>query len=374
MNANIPFNRPTFVSREIEYFLTASKSGHFSGAGPFNHRAENLLSDMHAGSKALLTPSCSHALELAARLVGFQPGDEVIVPSFTFVTTVSAFVANGATPVFCDIDPDTLGITSSAVRALISERTRAICVVHYAGRPSDPEALAKLAEEHSLVLIEDNAHGFGGYAGQKMLGTFGAMATLSFHETKNISCGEGGALIVNDSRYFERAEILREKGTDRSKFFRGEVDKYTWVDLGSSWVLSDLLAAVLLAQLESFGDISKQRFRLWSGYWNQLYNWAQEHQVVVPSETTEHTAHMFYMILKSGKNRDAMLRHLHDHGIAATFHYQPLHQSPYGQKWLRSGEVFPVTERVSACLLRLPLFYSMTETEQMRVVEAVTSF
>jgi dTDP-4-amino-4,6-dideoxygalactose transaminase len=374
MSHVIPFNRPTFIAREVDYFLSASTSGHFSGAGPFNHKAENLLSEMHEGSKALLTPSCSHALELAARLLKFEPGDEIIVPSFTFVTTVSAFVANGATPVFCDIDKDTLGITSSAVESLIGPRTRAICIVHYAGRPADPAAIKRLAEDYGLALIEDNAHGLGGFEGSKALGTFGAMSTLSFHETKNISCGEGGALIINDSDYFERAEILREKGTNRSKFFRGEVDKYTWIDLGSSWVLSDLLAAVLLAQLERFGDINKQRFRLWSRYWDNLSDWAANSQVVIQPKTAEHTAHMFYMILKSSERRDDMLRHLRNSGVHATSHYQPLHKSPYGRQWLRSNQELPETERVSNCLVRLPLFYSITQEEQNRVIEAVQTF
>lgn len=370
----MPFNRPSFVSREAEYFLEASKSGHFAGAGPFNRRGEAYLSELHSGSRALLTPSCSHALELAARLLDFRPGDEVIVPSFTFVTTVSAFVASGATPVFCDIDSETLGITPSAVEALIGPKTRAICVVHYAGRPSDPAGLALLAKEHGLVLIEDNAHGFGGYSDGQLLGTFGALSTLSFHETKNISCGEGGALIVNDPNYIERAEVLREKGTDRSKFFRGEVDKYTWVDLGSSWVLADLLAAVLVAQLENLTEVQDQRLRLWSEYWKNLHGWAGDNGVRLQNPNVEHTAHMFYLLLESGRERDGMLHHLRKHGVEATFHYQPLHMSPFGKKWLRQEQVLPETETASSCLLRLPLFYSMTDNEQSRVIEAVRAY
>lgn len=365
----IPFNFVSFDSGELGRIQEALENGHLSGDGPFSHRAEKILSDMHAGARVLLTPSCSHALELAARLIGFDPGDEVIVPSFTFVTSVSSFVSHGATPVFCDIDPVTLGLDLEQAKKLVTTKTKAIVLVHYGGVPANPEGFARLAEEHNLVLIEDNAHGLGGTSNGKTLGTFGAMSTLSFHETKNITCGEGGALVINDPQYIERAEILREKGTDRSRFFRGQVDKYTWQDLGSSWILSDILAAVLYAQLCDFDAIQERRLNLWEQYWHELSDWARENNFGL-AEKNSGTAHLFYVIPSSPKLQTAFIDHLRQQEITAVFHYQPLHSSPFGRQFPASGDM-SVTEEVATSLVRLPLYSAMSSPDLNRVVNAV---
>jgi dTDP-4-amino-4,6-dideoxygalactose transaminase len=364
----VPFNRPDFGQDELEKVKSAIAAGVTSGNGPYSKVAEEILSAMHGGKPVLLTPSCSSALELAARLIVFEPGDEVIVPSYTFVTTVSAFVSNGATPVFCDIDPGTLGLDLEQARSLISPRTKAICLVHYAGVPANPEGFAMLAQEFGLVLVEDNAHGLGGRSGEKALGTFGAMSTLSFHETKNISCGEGGALVINDETFTERAEILREKGTDRSKFLKGQIDKYTWVDIGSSWVVSDLLAAILVAQLERFDSIQKRRLSLWDRYHSSLEQWAKEQAVGLAGPGTAHTAHMFYMLFDGENRRDDFIAQLRRGGVMAVFHYQPLHSSKVGRKWVKPGQLFPVTDSVAKALVRLPLYSGLSVELQDLVI------
>jgi len=313
---------------------------------------------------------------MAALLLRLGPGDEVIVPSFTFVTSASAFMMHGAKPVFVDVRADTLNIDPAQVEPAITPRTRAICVVHYAGVGAEMDTLTAIAEKHGLLIIEDNAHGlFGKYKG-KYLGTFGALATQSFHETKNFTCGEGGALIVNDESLVERAEILREKGTDRSKFLRGQVDKYTWVDVGSSWVLSDILAAILFGQLERREEIYRKRMTIYDRYDRELASWASTNGVrtpFVPSEC-EHTAHMFHLRFERGDQRDRFIAHLADRGVNAVFHYQPLHLSTVGQQLGGKSGQCPVTEHAGDCLVRLPLFSSMTPGQQTSVVEAVTSF
>lgn len=366
---SIPFNRISFDSGELERIQEAVENWHISGDGPFSKKAEKILSDMHDGARVLLTPSCSHALELAARLIGFDPGDEVIVPSFTFVTSVSSFVSHGATPVFCDIDPVTLGLDLEKAKKLVTTKTKAIVVVHYGGVPANPKGFARLAEEHNLILIEDNAHGLGGTSNGKTLGTFGAMSTLSFHETKNITCGEGGALVINDPKYIERAEILREKGTDRSRFARGQVDKYTWQDLGSSWILSDILAAVLYAQLCDFDAIQKRRMNLWEQYWHELSDWARKNNFGL-AERNSGTAHLFYVIPGSPKLQTAFIDHLRQQEITAVFHYQPLHSSPFASHFPASEDM-SVTEEVATSLVRLPLYSAMSSPDLNRVVEAV---
>lgn len=371
----IPFNRPSFEGREFEYIAEAIERGSISGNGTFTKQAESALAGLHGGSTALLTTSCTHALEMSARLLNLQPGDEVIVPSFTFVSTASAYMWNGAVPVFADSRPGTLNIDPEDVSRLITSKTKAICIVHYAGVGAEPHVFAELAAEHGLTLIEDNAHGLGGsYAGQR-LGTFGAMSTLSFHETKNITCGEGGAIILNDPALVERAEILREKGTDRSRFLRGQVDKYTWVDVGSSWVLSDMLAAVLLAQLERFDEIQAHRTALWLRYQAALESWAGETDVLLPEVPSQaaHTAHMFHLRLVSAQRRDAFIRHLAERGALAVFHYQALSESPVGRT-LGRHRPCPVADNAAQTLVRLPLYNSMTEAEQGTVIDAVLSF
>ena len=373
----IPFNRPSFEGNELEYLAQAVANGHTAGNGPFTERAEALLEAIHGGGTALLTTSCTHALEMAARLLNLKPGDEIIVPAYTFVSTASAFAWNGAKPVFADVRPDTLNIAPESAERLINERTRAICIVHYAGVGAEPDVFTDMARRHGISLIEDNAHGLGARYGDQPLGTFGGMSTLSFHETKNITCGEGGALIINDPALVERAEILREKGTDRSRFLRGQVDKYTWVDLGSSWVISDLLAGVLVGQLERFDEIRKARLRLWNTYQDQLADWAAENGVRLPTvpQQCHHTGHMYYLTLADQIERDRFIDHLRERGVYAVFHYQSLDTSPMGRQLGGTrNEVCAIAELASKTLVRLPLFASMSHEEQQSVIDATTSF
>jgi len=373
---HIPFNKSAWVGDELKYVHAALQNGHTSGNGPFNKKAEDLISLEIGCDRTLLTTSCTHALEMAALLLRLQPGDEVIVPSFTFVSTASAFMLHGAKPVFVDVKPDTLNIDPDQVAAAITPHTRAICVVHYGGVGAEMELLMSLASRHGLMIIEDNAHGlFGKYNG-RFLGTFGALATQSFHETKNITCGEGGALIINDNSLIERSEILREKGTDRSKFLRGQVDKYTWVDVGSSWVLSDILAAILFGQLERRNDIYRRRMAIYDRYDHELANWAATNGVRAPfiPMGCEHTAHVFHLRFERGDQRDRFIAHLADRDVNAVFHYQALHLSAVGRQLGGKPGQFPVTEHAGDCLVRLPLYSSMTEKQQAQVIEAVESF
>jgi dTDP-4-amino-4,6-dideoxygalactose transaminase len=374
--AAIPFNRATVSDEDIRHLATAVERGHTAGNGPATAEAERRLSALHAGASALLTTSCTHALELSARLLDAAPGDEVIVPAYAFVSTAAAFVLAGLRPVFVDVDPGTLGLDPEAVQAAITPRTRAICTIHYAGVGSHPDRLAHIAEKHNLTLIEDNAHGLGGAWAGRTLGTFGALSTLSFHETKNITCGEGGAIIVNDPTVVERAEILREKGTDRARFFRGQVDKYTWVDVGSSWVMSDLLAAILVGQLERFDEIQTKRHAVWSRYSVELRPWATEHGVRLPEipDEAQHTAHLFHMRFADLATRTRFIDHMAAVGISVVFHYQPLHLSEVGQRYGGRPGQHRVTEEAGDTLVRLPLFESLTDEQVDRVVERVTSF
>ena len=373
---HIPFNRSAWIGNEFEYVHQTLENGHTSGNGPFSKKVEDLISLEIGCSRTLLTTSCTHALEMSALLLQLQPGDEVIVPSFTFVSTASAFMLHGARPVFVDVQPDTLNVNPDQVAAAITPRTRAICLVHYGGVGAQMELLMPLATKHGLMIIEDNAHGlFGKYRG-KYLGTFGDLATQSFHETKNIACGEGGALIINDKSLVECSEILREKGTDRSKFLRGQVDKYTWVDVGSSWVQSDILAAILFGQLERRDEIYRERMAIYDRYNRELASWASANRVRTPFVPTgcEHTAHVFHLRFERGEQRDRFIAHLAKRGVNAVFHYQPLHLSAVGQQLGGRVGQFPVTEHAGDCLVRLPLFSSMTADQQTRVLEAVTSF
>jgi len=374
--SRIPFNRPVLTGSEMEYMRAAISNLHISGDGPFTRKVHALLEQLIGAPKALLTTSCTHALEMAALLLDVAPGDEVILPSFTFVSTANAFVLRGARPVFVDIRADTLNIDASLVEAKITPRTRAIVVVHYAGVACEMDRLQEIASRHGIPIVEDNAHGLlGSYKG-KALGSFGALATLSFHETKNFTCGEGGALVVNDVRYVDRAEVLREKGTNRSRFFRGQVDKYSWIDLGSSYLPSDLLAAFLFAQLESRDRIQAHRRRVWDAYHSGLSGWAGAAGVALPHVPAEceHPAHLFYLLLPSLEERQALIAHLARHGVSAVFHYLPLHLSTMGTTFGGRAGDCPVTERVSDRLLRLPVYNDLTDEEQARVIDAVTSF
>jgi dTDP-4-amino-4,6-dideoxygalactose transaminase len=313
---------------------------------------------------------------MAALLLDIKPGDEIIIPSFTFVSTVNAFVLRGARPVFIDIRPDTLNLNESHLERLITPRTRAIVVVHYAGVGCEMDTILDVAERHGVPVIEDNAHGlFGRYRGRS-LGTLGCLATLSFHETKNFICGEGGALLINDPRLIERAEIIREEGTDRGRFFRGEVDKYTWVDVGSSYLLSDILAAFLWAQLEVRELIQSRRKRIWESYSEQLKDWAANSGVQLPFVPAhcEQSYHMFHLLLGSLEERQVLIRHLSSGRVNAIFHYQPLHLSSMGRRFGGKEGDCPVAEAVSDRLLRLPFYYDLTESDQVRVVAAIKEF
>lgn len=372
----IPFNRPALLGNEQKYIAEAVANGHVSGDGQFTKRCHAYLEESVGVPKALLTTSCTHALEMSALLLDLKPDDEVIFPSFTFVSTINAFALRGVTPIFADVRPDTLNIDEHHVESLITPRTKAIVVVHYAGVGCEMQPMMALAQAHNLVIIEDNAHGlFGKYCGRQ-LGTFGAMATQSFHETKNFTCGEGGALLINDERFIERAEIIREKGTNRSRFFRGQVDKYTWVDLGSSYLPSDILAAYLFAQFEIRDHIQAARKAVWERYDSQLDAWCVSNGVrkpIVPAHC-EQSYHMYYILMPSLEARQALIAHLKAHDIYAVFHYQPLHLSEMGTRYGGKPGDCPVTENVSDRLLRLPFFNNLTESEQDRVISTIKAF
>jgi len=371
----IPFNRPVPLGRELEYAADAFQRGHISGDGHYTRRATEIL-EQELGARVLLTTSCTHALELAALLLNVMPGDEIIVPAFTFTSTINAFVLRGASPVFVDIRPDTLNVDEREVARVITRKTKAIVVVHYAGIACEMDSLVALAERHGVALIEDNAHGlFGRYKG-KPLGTFGRLSTLSFHETKNFTCGEGGALVINDPTLYDRAEILREKGTDRSRFFRGETDKYGWVDIGSSYVLSDMLAAVLLAQLEKRDEVQARRRELWNRYLTGLRDWAAATHVKLPTvpDNVEPAYHLFHLVMPSAQAQQALIRTLRHHGIYAVFHYLPLNRSAMALTLGADVYSCPVAEDTSERLVRLPFFTRLNDTELSTVVDVLCRF
>lgn len=372
----IPFNKPTFLGYETEYIRDSIADFHISGDGGYTRQCHQFLEESLGVRKALLTTSCTHALEMAALLLDIQPGDEVIVPAFTFVSSINAFALRGAKPVFADIRPDTLNLDERQLPDLITEKTRAIVLVHYAGVACDMDTIMTLAQQHGIAVVEDTAHAlFSRYKG-RYLGTFGELATLSFHETKNFTCGEGGALLINDESLMERAEIIREKGTNRSRFFRGQIDKYTWVDLGSSYLPSDMLAAYLYAQFERAPEIQARRQHIWRRYFESLGAWAAERDVLLPTvpENVEQSYHMFYLLLPSLKIRSALIAHLKQHGILSVFHYLPLHLSAMGQRYGGKVGDCPVTEDLADRLLRLPFHYHLTPDEQALVISALRAF
>ena len=373
---HVPFNRASTAPKQREYLAEAFASGHVSGDGPFTARAATTLADWIGASDVLMTPSCTDALEMCALLLGIEPGDEVIVPSFTFVSTANAFALFGAQIVFADVQPGTMNIDPDSVRGLLTARTRAIVVVHYGGVGCDMPSLLALSAASGVPLIEDNAHGLRGALDGAALGSFAPLATLSFHETKNFSCGEGGALVINDIATRDRAEILREKGTNRSQFFRGAVDKYTWVDLGSSYLLSDPLAAVLQAQVEDVDAIQERRHAAWRAYDTTLGSWATDAGVDLPSipSGVEHPAHLYWMLMPDLATRTAFIAHMRERDVHAVFHYQALNVSPMGMSF--GGEVgtCPVAEMASDRLVRLPVFSDMRRAEYEQVIEATLSF
>ncbi len=372
----VDFNRPVVVGREFEYMKQALANGHISGDGPFTKKCHAFLEKEFGVAKALLTTSCTHALEMSAMLLDLQPGDEIILPDFTFVSTVNAFVLRGARPVFLDVRPDTLNLDESRLEGAITARTRAIVPVHYAGVSCEMDTIMEIAARHNIPVIEDNAHGlFGKYRG-KYLGTFGSMASQSFHETKNFTSGEGGALLINDPALVERAEIIREKGTDRSRFFRGQVDKYSWVDIGSSYLPSDLLAAFLFAQLEQHQKIQAHRKRVWESYYAGLQDWADLRNVQLPRipDYCDQSYHMFYLLLPGLELRQRLITYLRERGVYTVFHYLPLHLSDMGKRFGGQPGDCPVTERVSDRLVRLPFHNALTGAEQEQVIDLLQQF
>lgn len=376
MSYRIPFNKPCLVGNELDYVRQAVASGHASGDGPFTDRSQTLMQDRFGARRVLLTTSCTAALEMGALLCGLEPGDEVIMPSFTFVSTANAIALRGARPVFVDVRPDTLNIDERLIEAAVTERTRAIFPVHYAGVACEMDEIMAIAARHNLVVVEDAAQAVFARYKDAWLGTIGHMGCYSFHETKNFSCGEGGALVVNAPQFEKRAEILRQKGTNRSQFLRGQVDKYTWVDIGSSYVPSDMLAAFLLGQLEHLETITEKRRQIYQRYEALLTPLVERGLLrlpIIPQHCVSNY-HMFYVLAADIAQRDGLIAHLKARGIVAVFHYVPLHSAPHGQALDTNRFELPVTDATSASLLRLPMFYDLQEAEVVEVVRAIYDF
>jgi len=382
MNSNsqndfrIDFNKPCLTGNEIDYISQAIQNHHISGDGSFTKKCNALLEQQLGIPNVLLTTSCTHALEMSAFLIRIQPGDEVIIPSFTFVSTVNAFVLRGARPIFIDSRLDTMNLDESLLERLVTPRTKAIVPVHYAGVGCEMDRILEIAGKYDLGVIEDNAHGlFGKYRG-KFLGTFGKLAAQSFHETKNVTCGEGGALLINDPELVEYAEIIREKGTDRTRFFRGQVDKYGWVDIGSSYLPSEILAAFLFAQLENWKMVQEKRKFIWEYYHSNLTTWAVKfgvRQPIVPPYC-EQSYHMYYLLLPSLEKRQEFIQYLKSKGILSVFHYLPLNTSKMGRKFGGRAGDCPVAESISDQLVRLPMHLDLKEADLAQVVDSVSDF
>ena len=371
----IPFTKPYLTGKENDYVTNAINRLELVGGGPSTHLVEEIISRLSGGVSALLTPSCTDALDLAGMLLDLEPGDEVIVPGFTFTSTATAFAQRNAKVVFADINKQTLNIDPAHVESLITNKTRAISIVHYAGVACDIEAILEIASKHSLKVIEDNAHGFGGTYKGSPLGSLGDMATLSFHGTKNIQCGEGGAFLTRHQELADRAHILREKGTNRRAFLDGVVDKYTWVDHGSSFLAPDYVAAFLLAQLDEFDSIQAKRKHIWDTYASELKEWANQVGAQLPTvpDYAIHTSHLFWITLPNPVDRTNFMNCLKTNGITSTFHYQSLAISPAGKRFGRTDGT-PVSDLVAQTLVRLPLFVDMTANQLEKVVEAVKSW
>lgn len=370
-STKIPFNKPSIIGNELSYITEALHRGHISGDGAFTKKCHSFMQDKFKAKKVLLTTSCTSALEMAAILCNIKKNDEVILPSYTFVSTANAFYLRGARLIFVDIRPDTLNMDETKIAQIISKRSKAIVPVHYAGIGCDMDAIMDVANSNNLYVIEDAAQGLSTKYKDKYLGTIGHFGAYSFHETKNCICGEGGALVINDTRFVERAEIIRDKGTNRSKFFRGEVDKYTWVDIGSSYVLSDLLAAYLYAQLENLDKICNIRKVIFEYYYERLKSLEKKGVIKLPHIPSDCVPnyHMFYVIFSSGSERDRVMIKLKEAGIYAIFHYLPLHSSLMGKEFgYKTGDL-PVTEDISMRLLRLPFYNTMARKEQDYVID-----
>ena len=372
----IPFNKPHMTGKELWNISQAHHYGQLSGDGPFTQKCHKWFERELGCRKALLTHSCTAALEMAAILADIKPGDEVIMPSYTFVSTADAFVLRGGVPVFVDIREDTLNLDERKIEAAITDRTVAIVPVHYAGVGCEMDVIMEIAGRYNLLVIEDAAQGLMARYKGRHLGTIGHLGTLSFHETKNITSGEGGALLINDERFVEQAEVIREKGTNRSRFFRGQVDKYTWVDIGSSYLPGELIAAFLYAQLDEAANITERRIEIWQKYNDAFFELGERKVARLPCipEGCQHNAHMFYLLLPTFEQRTRFISVLKKQGINAIFHYVPLHSSPAGQKYCRTSGVMKVTDDVSDRLVRLPLYCDLSEIDQHKIVEAIFAF
>lgn len=372
----IPYNKPYMTGKEIGYISQAHALGHLSGDGPFTKKCQAWLEKRLGTRKALLTHSCTAALEMAAILADIQPGDEVIMPSYTFVSTANAFVLRGGVPVFIDIRTDTLNIDETKIESAITEKTKAIVAVHYAGVACEMDAIMSVAKKNNLLVIEDAAQGIMSNYNGKPPGSIGHIGTLSFHETKNIISGEGGAILINDARLIERAEIIREKGTNRNKFFRGEVDKYTWVDIGSSYLPSEIIAAFLWAQMEEAEAITVQRMAVWNRYHGLLEYMEMSGHLRRPisSNACTHNAHMYYILVPTFEMRTALLAFLKEKGIHAVFHYVPLHSSPAGQQFGKTGSSMLVTDNISGRIIRLPLWVGLTAEDVEYVCKEIRNY
>lgn len=369
-NIKIPFNKPYLGGKELEYIQENMKSGNIIGNGEYTRKCEDLLEKTFNANKVLLTNSCTDALEMASLLIGLGPDDKVIVPSYTFVSTVNAFILRGAKPIFVDIREDTLNMDEAKIEEKITDKTRAIFPVHYAGVACKMDTIMDIAERYNLFVVEDAAQGVNAKYNERYLGTIGDLGTYSFHGTKNYTCGEGGAILINNGDFIERAEIIREKGTNRSKFLRGEIDKYTWIDIGSSYLLSDILAAFLYAQLENLEEIKKKRKEIFDFYYESLKKLEETGKLrlpIIPSNC-ETNYHLFCVLLPSEEKRNSLIDKLKNAGIQAVFHYIPLHTSPMGAKFGYGEGDLPITESISGRLLRLPFYTDLTKEEQEFII------
>lgn len=371
----VPFNKPCFIGKELDYINQSVKYGKISGDGLFTKKCHDFFESNYGFKKVLLTTSCTDALEMAAILLDIKDGDEVIVPSFTFVSSANAFVLRGAKIVFADSNSENPNIDAKKIESLISSKTKAIVVVHYAGIACDMDVVMDIAIKHNLFVVEDAAQSIHSFYKGKPLGSIGHLAAFSFHETKNVSSGEGGMLVINDARFMNRAEIIREKGTNRSQFFRGEINKYDWVDIGSSYLPSDIIAAFLYAQLENIHKIQKRRLSIWNRYNDELKYLAESKKVLLPKlpNYASNNAHIFYIICNSEKERNALIQHLRSQEILAVFHYLSLHKSPFFSLNNKVEEL-PKADFYSDRLLRLPLYYDLTAKQQSRVINSIVSF
>ena len=376
MNYRIPFNKPFLVGKELYYIAQAILSGHSAGDGMFTKKCQKLMEEKFGAKRILLTNSCTAALEMAAILCQIEPGDEVILPSFTFVSTANAFYLRGAKISFVDIEKDTLNIDAAKIVNAMTEKTKVIVPVHYAGISCDMDSIMDIADRYHLYVVEDSAQGVNAKYNGKFLGTIGDIGAYSFHETKNYTCGEGGAIVINNEKFIERAEIIREKGTNRSKFFRGEVDKYTWVDIGSSYLPSDILAAFLYAQLENMEQINRCREGIFDYYYKALMPLVNDGKLRLPyvSSQCESNSHLFYIILKDENTRNRLMDYLKSKGILAVFHYVPLHLSQVGRSMGYTDGQLPITEDMSGRLLRLPFYHDMTRNNQAEIVRRIKNF